>query len=469
MTSALWILLAATLPPLSPMYQEAAEHTGTPPAVYVEKPLSNSRAAAATTARPHKRIFGYLPYWTTVDPNDLQWDVLTDVAHFSIEVGGQGQILDTHGWLTGATSDGATLVRIAHQHGAKAHLSAIVPGNIRGLLQNASSRAAAVKGLVDLVVRGKADGLNLDVEPVPATHGKLYLDFVKEVRAALDAAAPKTELTVCVYALPDYYPGYDIAELSKVASSLLVMSFNYYWPGSSKAGPTAPLEKGTRWTYSVAESFEPPTGHLAHTTPDKLMMGVPYFGHAWITESATEIPSKTKAYGKPRTYNQAMSRLGKATAKWDAISQTPYYGYSEGGEAHQLWFDNAKSLEAKYNYVNQLGLAGVMIWALGYDSAHGELWEALRQKFVRENPPPQTNPAPVPDAGAPSGEPPSNEPQDVPESSVAPLPATAPQLTSEEVRGGCHATSGAPVWGGPLLLALSMVMRRRAGRSRAGR
>jgi hypothetical protein len=67
-------------------------------------------------------------------------------------------------------------------------------------------------------------------------------------------------------------------------------------------------------------------------------------------------------------------------AQWDAPSLTPWYrGQTPGW--FQTWHDDAASLGHKYGRVHAEDLAGVGIWALGYDGPRAELWGALHAAF----------------------------------------------------------------------------------------
>ena len=48
----------------------------------------------------------------------------------------------------------------------------------------------------------------------------------------------------------------------------------------------------------------------------------------------------------------------------------------------QLWYDDPDSFGAKVDVALESGLAGVGIWALGFDGERPELWSALRQRLV---------------------------------------------------------------------------------------
>ena len=47
----------------------------------------------------------------------------------------------------------------------------------------------------------------------------------------------------------------------------------------------------------------------------------------------------------------------------------------------EIWYDGEKSLTEKYRYVKQKKLAGISIWALGYDHGEQNLWQLLANEF----------------------------------------------------------------------------------------
>jgi GH18 family chitinase len=155
----------------------------------------------------------------------------------------------------------------------------------------------------------------------------------------------------------------------------MVMAYDYHWSGSAFTGPVAPLDGwGTYdvpWTVQDYQTW----GAL----PGQLLLGVPYYGYLWETVSG--IPgAQTTLSGMARTYAQAKVQAEIHGSLWDAPSSTPWSRWQDP-EWKQLWYDDAASLSAKYDLVLDEGLAGVGIWALGYDGANGELWMALAESF----------------------------------------------------------------------------------------
>ena len=69
------------------------------------------------------------------------------------------------------------------------------------------------------------------------------------------------------------------------------------------------------------------------------------------------------------------------TLDWDETALAPRAIYTEKGQIFQIYFDNETSLGLKYDLVNQSGIAGIGIWALGYDGEYPNLWNLLAEKL----------------------------------------------------------------------------------------
>ena len=66
---------------------------------------------------------------------------------------------------------------------------------------------------------------------------------------------------------------------------------------------------------------------------------------------------------------------------FDETAQTPYFNYRDSsGRRHQVWFEDARSIQAKMDLVREFGLAGVSFWHIGTYFAQG--WEVLTANFL---------------------------------------------------------------------------------------
>ena len=85
--------------------------------------------------------------------------------------------------------------------------------------------------------------------------------------------------------------------------------------------------------------------------------------------------------------------------RWDSVEQSPYIAYQRQNctstygcvtSWRQVWYDDAASIALRYRLVNDYGLRGAGMWALGYDGAYPELDRALANAFLVDHSAPQS-------------------------------------------------------------------------------
>ena len=64
---------------------------------------------------------------------------------------------------------------------------------------------------------------------------------------------------------------------------------------------------------------------------------------------------------------------------YDETSQTPYFYYTENGTRHVVWFDDAKSIDAKLRLVDEFDLAGASYWTI--NRCFIPNWEIVQNLF----------------------------------------------------------------------------------------
>jgi hypothetical protein len=205
----------------------------------------------------------------------------------------------------------------------------------------------------------KADGAGLDFEPVRAVNARAskYVAFVARFRAAMKARFPDATLVNATSAGANRTT---VEGLVPHVDHQMIMTYNYRWRGSTVAGAVAPLDNTTR-TVKI---------HI-----DKKVPNAP-------------VRANKKKYGavKSVTYASARDFLKahpKVKRRYDAVEGSGYYTYwsSKYKTYRQVYFEDERSLAAKYDYVIVKGLAGIGIWTLGNDGTYPQLWNVLRSKF----------------------------------------------------------------------------------------
>ncbi len=358
-----------------------------------------SGAGLSAAAGLRREVYGFLPYWEVVDPDaHLDYASLSTIAYFSVAASASGSLVTkdadgtaTSGW-SGWNSQAMTdIINAAHAAGVRVDftvtLFAWTSSQAKAqaaLLGSPTARSRLVANLVSTVSSRGVDGVNLDIEPLVAGHEDDLVAFVRELRSALDASGPGKRITVDVLGSTENYPHEQIVAPG-AADAIFIMGYDYRTAGAATAGSISPLT-GDR--YDLTETV---AAYTARVPAAKLILGIPYYGRAWSTVSdalhAKTQSSATNGYSATAGYALAVSLAEENGRRWDETEQGPWTAYRKQAcdtcpeSWRQLYYDDVESLRLKYALADANGLAGVGIWALGYDGARPELAALLREVF----------------------------------------------------------------------------------------
>ena len=346
-------------------------------------------------------VLGFLPHWK-LDAESraaLRLDLLSTIAYFGIGAQTDGTLVRSNdGWRGWVSGEMTQVMNAAHARGVK-----VVPtvtfmtsngdyGPLTTLLNSPANRARLV-GEITSLIRGRgADGVNVDFEPVPASLRSQFTAFIRELKAGLmDGHAPSYLTVSTMGGAAAWSTGYDVVGLTApgAADALMVMAYDFHWAGSGRAGGVGPIDSD--FIYATADAMR---DHLARVPARKLIWGVPYYGRAWNTTSASRnatvrSPASSVAFsyywtdgGAPAGGKVLAERFGR---QWDPIGQVPWFAFWDAGSNgyRQGYYDDPTSLTIKYDRVRANSLAGIGIWHLGMDTGVPDLWNVLHDRFVK--------------------------------------------------------------------------------------
>lgn len=198
-------------------------------------------------------------------------------------------------------------------------------------------------------------GLDIDFEFIQPEDRGLFIDFIANVKNSLEplglltlvALAPKTsgEMTGLLYEAHDY------PAIGAIADLVLLMTYEWgYLFGPPMA--TAPVN-------SVRQVLEYGVSVIPN---EKILMGIPNYSYDWALpfirgESMAEALSNQEAIARAAEYG--------VTIEFDETAQAPFYYYTDAeGVEHVVWFDDARSMDAKFRLIPELQLRGAGIWQI---------------------------------------------------------------------------------------------------------
>lgn len=354
----------------------------------------------ATPAGMSKQVLGFfLPGQMDYVLAHTDFSVLTTIAYFGISTNAKGALhKKDHGtvfdwrWNAWIGSKMTRIINKAHAAGTKVVLTvtrfAWTSGSYNAsvrMLSAAANRAKLAKQTADAVVDRGVDGVNVDFEPIPASQKANFVDFVRRLRTELDARRHGLQLTVDS---TGYIANYDVAGLTApgAADAIFIMAYHYTGTWSKHAAAVSPLRRNS---YDVTDTVK---AFLHYTTPDKIMLGLPYYGNTWATTTGnlmSETRPGSSTYGHPGSviYSHAVGIAAAHGKLWDNVESVPWTRWQARAcnscplSWHQLYYEDAHSLRLKHELVIDNNLRGTGIWTLGFGGNGPELNDELRSSF----------------------------------------------------------------------------------------
>ncbi len=322
-------------------------------------------------------VFGWHPYWMGTAYESYNFSLLSMVAYFSYEVNPYtGDYKTIHNWKTTA------LVDSAHANGTKILLSVSNFGtnNNKLFLNNIKAQKNLIRTLITLLKERNADGVNLDFEGIRAKDKEELNNFIIDLSSSLKIENSEYKITVAIPAF-DFNNVYNFESIGSHVDLFVIMGYEFHGVNSKTAGPIAPLSSGNRWNpLNLEKSVDEYL--VAGIPPQKLIMGLPYYGVEWQTFDL-KFPSKAKKFEQYHTYRNIKKITKNYSCVIDEPSLSKYYAYRDfNNNYRQIWFDDSTTLGLKYDWIKEKQIGGVGIWALGYDNGHNELWKLLAKKFA---------------------------------------------------------------------------------------
>lgn len=225
---------------------------------------------------------------------------------------------------------------------------------ITRVVNNETAKQQLIENLTAQIRERGFEGVDIDFEYILPEDKFAFTDFVREVRTAVNALgfpvsvalAPKTSDTQTGL----LYEGKDYGLLGEAADYVLLMTYEWgYTYGPAMA--VAPINK-VRQVVEYA---------LTRIPAEKINLGIPNYGYDW-TLPFVRGTSKATTIGNIEAVQIAIQR--GADILFDETSQAPYFNYILDNFTHEIWFEDVRSLTAKFNLVKEYGLRGMSYWQI---------------------------------------------------------------------------------------------------------
>lgn len=237
-----------------------------------------------------------------------------------------------------------------------------------------SAAQTLAENAVQVMTEKGYGGIDVDFEYIAPEAREAYVRFIGQIRQALPdegdyeifvSLAPKTsdEMRGLLY------EGHDYAGLGEAADRVLAMTYEWgYTYGPPMAvSPIGNVERVLDYAVSRIPS-------------EKVMMGIPNYGYNW-TLPYVKGESKAQSLSNVAAVKLAIDK--NAAIQFDEVSQTPFFTYFDRVNGnpveHQVWFDDARSMDAKLRLMEEKNLYGGSVWnVMNY---FPQLWTVMNQLY----------------------------------------------------------------------------------------
>lgn len=221
------------------------------------------------------------------------------------------------------------------------------------LFQDRALQDTVIGNILEVMRQKGYLGLDIDFEYINPDDREAFTRFLQNVTNRLHDQgffvntdlAPKTSGEQAGL----LYESHDYQAIGAISDFVLLMTYEWgYTYGPPMA--VAPLNQ-VRRVVDYAVTVIP---------RQKIMMGLPNYGYDWILPFVRGV---TRATTIGNDYAIEIAARYRAEIRFDQTAQSPYFEYRDAnGLAHVVWFEDVRSMQAKFRLMDEFGLIGGGYW-----------------------------------------------------------------------------------------------------------
>lgn len=245
---------------------------------------------------------------------------------------------------------------------------------ISSLVNNEKLQEQLIWHLGSVMVKKGYAGINVDFEYILAEEKDKFTGFVRKLTEVMNVFGYKVSVALPPKTSRDQqgllYQGVDYKALGGAANEVFIMA--YEW-GYTYGAPMAVAP-----AYMVRRVLE---YALTEIPPEKIILGMPNYGYDWPLpyERGT---TKARTMGNIEAVQLAI-QYG-VPIQFDSQALSPYFQYWQYGILHEVWFEDARSVQAKMDLVQEYGLKGAGYWQLM--QLFRASWLIMEDEFIVKKP-----------------------------------------------------------------------------------
>ncbi|NLG93216.1 MAG: LysM peptidoglycan-binding domain-containing protein [Clostridiales bacterium] len=243
--------------------------------------------------------------------------------------------------------------------------------NLASILLNSPEKTGQLlDNILEIMQQKGYKGLNIDFENVLPNDRMAYNRFLEQAAARMHANGYFLSTAVAPKTGPEHsgllYEAHDYPAHGRIADFVILMTYEWGY----RKGPPQPI--------SPINKIREVLDYAVTVIPrDKIFLGFQIYARDWT------LPHREGDEAETFSPQEAVARAAQygAEIQYDYTAESPFYRYTDAqGRAHEVWFEDARSAQAKFNAVKDYHLGGISYWALGYPFPQN--WVLLEDNFM---------------------------------------------------------------------------------------
>lgn len=211
-----------------------------------------------------------------------------------------------------------------------------------------------IEELLDTMGSKGYSGIDIDFEYILAEDRDLFTSFVQQVAERMRANGYHTSVALAPKTSAAQrgllFEGKDYRALGEAADTVLLMTYEWgYTYGPPMA--VAPLNQVRRVVeYAVTE-----------IPAEKINLGIPNYGYDWPLPFESGVTAAV-TIGNIEAVRIAIEQ--GVPIEFDSLAASPFFRYNRNGVEHEVWFEDVRSLQQKFDLMNEFQLGGCGYWQI---------------------------------------------------------------------------------------------------------
>ncbi len=240
----------------------------------------------------------------------------------------------------------------------------------RILLNDDTVKRRLLNEIVENAKRYGFYDIHFDFEYLRPEDREAYNQFLREARDLFHregleistALAPKTSATQ----QGRWYEAHDYRAHGQIVDFVVLMTYEWGYSGGppQAVSPIGPVRDVIEYA-------------LTEMPANKIVMGQNLYGYDW-TLPYTAGGTPARAVSPQQAI--VIADQNNASIQYDQTAQAPFFRYTDAeNRRHEVWFEDARSIQAKFNLIKELNLRGISYWKLGLSFPQN--WLLLSDQF----------------------------------------------------------------------------------------